>query len=50
MTCQIMLFIMYIGEVRIVVKYIESNKILFAALGRTPVHRIHRRKAVGDIF
>lgn len=30
MTCQIMLFIMYIGGVRMTAKYIESDKMCFA--------------------
>ena len=50
MTCQIMLFIMYIGEVRIAAKYIESNKMWFVALGRTPAHHIHRQKPLETYF
>ena len=50
MTCQIMLFIMYIGETRMTAKYNESNKIYFVVVGRTPVHHIHRRKPLETYF
>ena len=39
-----MLFIMYIGEVRVAEKSNESNKSCFAALLWTSVHHIQRQK------
>ena len=50
MTCQMMLYIMYMGEVFTAAKYIESNKIRFAVLGKTPAHHIHRQKPLETYF
>ena len=50
MTCQIMLFIMYTGEVRMRAKYIKSNQNRFVALLWTSVNHIQRQKPLDTYF